>query len=278
MADARTPVGRSVSGPDSTTLEEYRDYAVDCLAGGMEGWTDPLSDGRQRRIRIAESPENGSVVLRIEGPQYTAYLDRLIRFTVTANELPDSGLVPPPVSEPQQIVVTTVAPEGFELVTTSMLANLRAELAEAQRVIGEERAQHQAAMSGVQQKSLAEMQAYRQTLDTEYAARKRSDAEASIARSRTMLTAKIAEHVAPLLEGFPYNLKEVRHVGELFDFLVLEGLEDGKIRNVIFLEIKNRRTGNRVSNPRERMLRDAVEAGRVKYEVFAPNVGKAEGQ
>ncbi len=112
-------------------------------------------------------------------------------------------------------------------------------------------------------------------LELDWAEHKRADRKASNARSRSMLVAKIAEHMAPMLKGFPFNPKDVRHVGELFDYLVLDGLEDGEIRQVVFLEIKTRASG-RVSNPREKMLRDAIDAGHVRYEVYVPKIPKVE--
>lgn len=113
----------------------------------------------------------------------------------------------------------------------------------------------------------------RLALEKEYAEKKRAENKLSNQRSRVALVAKIAEHFAPLLEGFPYSFKECRHIGELVDYIVYDGLEEGEIRNVIFLEVKSRRSGIRVSNPRERMLRDAIDSGRVKYEIFVPKIG-----
>lgn len=113
----------------------------------------------------------------------------------------------------------------------------------------------------------------KQRLRAEAAETKRQTAKLTAQRSRVALVAKIAEHMAPLLSGFPYNFKEVRHVGEVFDFLVYKGLENGEIEEVIFLEIKSGTGGRR--NPRERALKQAVDAGRVRYEVFVPDTAGA---
>lgn len=128
-------------------------------------------------------------------------------------------------------------------------------------------------LRGEYQLSLSNM---RSKLELEFAQRKREEAKKTAQRSRTALVAKVAEHMAPYLAGFPYNPKEVRHWGEIFDFLVLDGLENGKIAEIVFLEVKTSRSGGRVSNPREKLLRDAVEGGRVRYEVWVPDVGKEE--
>lgn len=114
--------------------------------------------------------------------------------------------------------------------------------------------------------------AARQELQLEFAERKRTDRQLSNARSRGALLAKVMEHVGPLVPGFPYPLKEVRHIGEIFDFLVYDGLEAGGEISVVFLEVKTTTTGRtrRVTNPREKALREAIRKGRVRYEVWQP--------
>jgi predicted Holliday junction resolvase-like endonuclease len=155
---------------------------------------------------------------------------------------------------------TTVAPPEHEAV----VKRLREERAELER-------QHAVELQQLKDEAKAEFVNYAHEKDLEYEQKKRTDRQASNARSRTALVAKIAEHLSPLLEGFPYNFKDARHVGEIFDYLVFDGLEEGEIRKVVFLEVKTKRTG-RVSNPREVMLREAIAAGRVSYEVFVPKI------
>lgn len=134
--------------------------------------------------------------------------------------------------------------------------------------------------SEVNEMRLAQQLAFRELrheLELKYATSRRADRQASNARSRTALVAKIAEHMAPYLAGFPYNPKEARHIGEIVDFIVYEGIEDGPTADVsvVFLEVKTKANG-RVSNPREKQVRAAIKAGRVRYEVFVPQVGKEE--
>lgn len=111
-----------------------------------------------------------------------------------------------------------------------------------------------------------------QRLRVEFAEQKRTDRQKSNMISRSALLAKVAEHMGPLIPGFPYNFKECRHIGEIVDYIVYEGLEEGGDISVIFLEIKTSATGRtrRVTNPREKALRSAIDAGRVRYEVWQP--------
>ncbi len=113
----------------------------------------------------------------------------------------------------------------------------------------------------------------RHELELSWEQKKRTDRAQSNARSRSALLAKVAEHVAPFLPDFAYNPKDARHVGELFDFLVFDGLEEGHIKNVVFLEVKTGRSHQaRQLNSREKLLRDAITAKRVMFQTYVPNL------
>src|SRR6266571_511444 len=87
----------------------------------------------------------------------------------------------------------------------------------------------------------------------------------AVAQSRIIHVAKISEQFAPLLPGFPYNLKDFQWVGGTIDAIVWNGLEDGGDVDIIFLDVK---TGRAKISPRQRRIRDAVEAGRLHFKVF----------
>ncbi len=90
--------------------------------------------------------------------------------------------------------------------------------------------------------------------------------KSAIAQSRVMHVAKISEQLAPLLPGFPdYNLKDVQWVGGTIDVIVWDGLEDDRDVSIVLLDIK---TGNATASRRQRRIREAVDAGRVRFEVF----------
>jgi predicted Holliday junction resolvase-like endonuclease len=138
-----------------------------------------------------------------------------------------------------------------------------------QQLESDARMQVQRIQAGAQ----SELQERLRKLDVEYAERKRAENKKSNARSRTALVAKIVEQMAPSLPNFPYNPKEVRHFGEVFDYLVLDGIENDDPESeitLVFLEVKSR-SGRRITNPRERKLRDAIEEGRVEYVLWSPD-------
>jgi predicted Holliday junction resolvase-like endonuclease len=91
--------------------------------------------------------------------------------------------------------------------------------------------------------------------------------EDAIRRSQAVLRGKIAEQLAPSLEGFTYNPRDCRFLGSPFDYLVFSGLTDGEVQEIVLLEVK---TGRSRLSKRERQVRDAVERGDVRYETFRP--------
>jgi predicted Holliday junction resolvase-like endonuclease len=88
----------------------------------------------------------------------------------------------------------------------------------------------------------------------------RSDA---IGRSQSVIVGKVTEHLIPYLPDFKFNPKDARFVGSPIDLMVFDGLDEGELRNIFFIEVK---TGASSSlNSRQRQIRDAVQAGRVKW-------------
>jgi len=86
-------------------------------------------------------------------------------------------------------------------------------------------------------------------------------------QSRAVTTGKVIEQLAPHLPGFPFNPRDVRFLGSPVDFVVFEGLEEGKVGRVVFVEVK---TGGAVLSGRERLVRDAVRNARVEWMEWRP--------
>ncbi len=89
----------------------------------------------------------------------------------------------------------------------------------------------------------------------------------SITRSRSVVSGKVQEHLAPLFPEFlsQFNPRDARFIGTPLDFVVFDGLDDGDVRRVVFVEVK---TGKATLASRERHVRDAVEAGRVEFQLM----------
>ena len=96
--------------------------------------------------------------------------------------------------------------------------------------------------------------------------------EDAIQKSINTLLGKIGEDFSPVLlsNKFGVNLKDFRHLGTPVDFVAFKGLsDDAEDIEVLFLEIKSGKSSGLVS--RERRVRDAVSARRVRYEVVNLN-------
>ncbi|HEU5305032.1 MAG TPA: Holliday junction resolvase-like protein, partial [Gemmatimonadales bacterium] len=92
-----------------------------------------------------------------------------------------------------------------------------------------------------------------------YTAAIRGDA---VQRSQAVTSGKVHEQLTPYLPAFPYNPKDVRFLGSPVDLVVFEGLSEGNVRRIVFLEVKTGRSG---LSSRERGVRDAVQAGDVEW-------------
>jgi predicted Holliday junction resolvase-like endonuclease len=90
--------------------------------------------------------------------------------------------------------------------------------------------------------------------------------EDAIQKSEAVIRGKITEHLIPFFPDFTYNPKDARFLGTPVDLVIFDGLSDGDVRRVVFLEVK---TGKAASlSTRERQVRDCIEARKVAYEVL----------
>jgi predicted Holliday junction resolvase-like endonuclease len=89
----------------------------------------------------------------------------------------------------------------------------------------------------------------------------------SVNRSRSVVSGRVQEHMAPLCPEFfeQFNPKDARFLGTPIDFVVFDGLDEGDVRQVCFVEVKTGRSG---LSSRERHVREAVEAGKVSFQVM----------
>ncbi len=84
----------------------------------------------------------------------------------------------------------------------------------------------------------------------------------AVQRSLAVTTGKVYEQLVPYLPDFPFNPKDVRFLGSPVDFVVFDGLSDGHITRIVFVEVK---TGAADLSTRERRIRDAVHDSRVEW-------------
>ncbi len=92
-----------------------------------------------------------------------------------------------------------------------------------------------------------------------YTAAIRDDA---VRRSLAVTAGKVHEQLVPYLPEFGFNPKDARFLGSPVDLVVFDGLADGQVRRVVFLEVK---TGAAQLTGRERQVRDVIEAREVAW-------------
>jgi predicted Holliday junction resolvase-like endonuclease len=93
----------------------------------------------------------------------------------------------------------------------------------------------------------------------------------AVAGSQAAVAGRVFERVAPYLPGFGYNPRDIRFVGDPVDFVVFDGLSEGNVRNVVFVEVK---TGDGELNGNERRVKAAITERRVEWSLFRVNDGQ----
>ena len=90
--------------------------------------------------------------------------------------------------------------------------------------------------------------------------------KARLKQSRAVLGGLVSEQIAPLLPDFPFDPGDCRFIGKPIDFIVFKGMNGQNISEVIFLEVKS--GSSKSLNQQEKRLREAIEAGRVRWVQF----------
>jgi predicted Holliday junction resolvase-like endonuclease len=86
--------------------------------------------------------------------------------------------------------------------------------------------------------------------------------QSAIQQSRAVSRGQMYEQFVPHLPDFEFNPKDARFLGQPVDFVVFDGLDEGDLRRVVFVEVK---TGGSQLTQRERQIREAIREGRVAW-------------
>ncbi|MBU2612516.1 MAG: hypothetical protein KKB62_02230 [Nanoarchaeota archaeon] len=87
----------------------------------------------------------------------------------------------------------------------------------------------------------------------------------AIAKSRAVIGGQFSENLAPYLPDFPYKPTECRFLGKPTDFIVFRGMDEKKIDEVVFVEVKS---GDAKLNSQEKNLKSTIDKGKVKFEEY----------
>lgn len=87
----------------------------------------------------------------------------------------------------------------------------------------------------------------------------------AIKQSRAVLSGQFSEQISPYLPDFPYKPTESRFIGKPIDFVVFRGMDEKKIEEVIFVEVKS---GQSQLSMVEKTLKSSIENKRVSWHEY----------
>jgi predicted Holliday junction resolvase-like endonuclease len=99
----------------------------------------------------------------------------------------------------------------------------------------------------------------------EYEEKIRQDA---VQRSLATILGRVGEELAPLLvfEKLGVGPKDIRHIGTPVDYVAFRGLSEGRVDEILFIEVKTGRSST--LSDREKAVKRAVEEKRVRFAVI----------
>jgi len=86
----------------------------------------------------------------------------------------------------------------------------------------------------------------------------------AINQSRAVLGGKFTEQMAPYLPQFNYDPTEARFIGTPIDLMVFPGLAQGKVKEIVIMEIKSGQ--NCQLTTAQQQIRGLIENGMVRWE------------
>lgn len=93
--------------------------------------------------------------------------------------------------------------------------------------------------------------------------------EDAIKQSRAVLSGQFSEQIAPFMPDFPFKPTEARFIGKPIDFVVFKGMDEKKINEVVFIEVKS---GKSNLSDVEKSLKTTINNKDISwYEYRVPN-------
>ena len=87
----------------------------------------------------------------------------------------------------------------------------------------------------------------------------------AILKSRSVLSGMFSEQLAPFLPNFNFKPTECRFLGKPVDFIVFKGLDDKKVDEVVFVEVKS---GKSKLSFVEKSLKEAIKNKKVSWKEY----------
>lgn len=93
----------------------------------------------------------------------------------------------------------------------------------------------------------------------------KNERELSIKKSKSVILWEIYEKVLPFLPNFPYAPRDMTFVWKGIDYIIFDGLSEGNLKKIIFLEVKS---GSSKLNYNEKMIRNIILQNKVEYKEY----------
>jgi predicted Holliday junction resolvase-like endonuclease len=90
--------------------------------------------------------------------------------------------------------------------------------------------------------------------------------EDAIKQSEVVIRAKVTEHLMPYFPDFRYNPKDVRFIGSPIDLIVFDGLAEGNLKKVAFIEVKTGKDPD--LSVREKHVKQCIDSRAVTFEII----------
>jgi predicted Holliday junction resolvase-like endonuclease len=90
--------------------------------------------------------------------------------------------------------------------------------------------------------------------------------EDAIKQSEVVIRAKVTEHLMPYFPDFRYNPKDVRFIGSPIDLIVFDGLAEGELKRVAFIEVKTGKDPD--LSVREKHVKKCIDNRAVTFEII----------
>jgi predicted Holliday junction resolvase-like endonuclease len=84
----------------------------------------------------------------------------------------------------------------------------------------------------------------------------------SLKTQRAVIKGQLSEQWAPFHPDFQYESSDCLFLGKPFDLLILSGLSQDNIQEIVFMDIK---TGGAQLNKHQRQIRDCIKDGKISF-------------
>ena len=87
----------------------------------------------------------------------------------------------------------------------------------------------------------------------------------AVERSRAVLSGIFSEQITPYLPGFKYFPTECKFIGKPIDFIIFKGMDEKKIEEIIFVEVKS---GKAKLSGKEKNIKEVIETKKIRFEEY----------